>query len=96
MSFKIDTGADVSVISKRTYDSFIHKPTIQPTNLVLHSPGGVVKVLRQFKTSTTKNIPLKIFGNDSETESLLSRETASAVNLVKRVGSVFTEVKCAN
>ena len=88
MSFKIDTGADVNVVSKRTYDSFTRKPTLQPTNLVLHSPGGVMKVLGQFETATTKNIP------DSETDSLLSRETASAMNLVKRVGSVFAEVKC--
>ena len=94
MSFKIDTGADVNVVSKRTYDSFTRKPTLQPTNLVLHSPGGVMKVLRQFETSTTKNIPLKIFVIDSETDSLLSRETASAMNLVKRVGSEFSEVKC--
>ena len=94
MSFKIDTGADVNVVSKRTYDSFTRMPTLQPTNLVLHSPGGVMKVLGQFETATTKNIPRTIFVTDSETDSLLSRETASAMNLVKRVGSVFAEVKC--
>ena len=92
--FKIDTGADVNVVSKRMYDSFTRKPTLQPTNLVLHSPGGVMKVLGQSETATTKNIPLKIFVTDSEIDSLLSRETASAMNLVKRVGSVFAEVKC--
>ena len=59
MSFNIDTGADVNVVSKRTYDSFTRKPTLQPTNLVLHSPGGVMKVIEQFDTSTTKNIPLQ-------------------------------------
>ena len=53
-----------------------------------------MKVLGQFETVTTKNIPLKIFVIDSEADSLLSRETASAMNLVKRVGSVFAEVKC--
>ena len=53
-----------------------------------------MKVLGQFETATTKNIPLKIFVIDSETDSLISRETASAMNLVKRVGSVFAEVKC--
>ena len=94
VSFKIDTGADVNVVSKRTYDSFTRKPTLQPTNRVLHSPGGVMKVLGQSETATTKNSPLKIFVTDSETDSLLSRETASAMNLVKRVGSVFAEVKC--
>ena len=94
VSFKIDTGADVNVVSKRMYDSFTRKPTLQPTNLVLHSQGDVMKVLGQFETATTKNIPLKIFVTDSETDSLLSRETASAMNLVKRVGSVFAEVKC--
>ena len=94
MSFKIDTGADVNVVSKRTYDSFTRMPTLQPTNLVLHSPGGVMKVLGQFETATTKNIPRTIFVTDSETDSLLNRETASAMNLVKRVGSVFAEVKC--
>ena len=53
-----------------------------------------MKVLGQFETATTKNGPLKIFVTDSETDSLLSRETAIAMNLVRRVGSVFTEVKC--
>ena len=94
VSFKIDTVADVYFVSKRTYDSFTRKPTLQPTNLVLHSPGGVMKVLRQFETAATENTPLKIFVTDSETDSLLNRETASAMNLVKRVGSVFAEVKC--
>ena len=94
VSFRIDTGADVNVVSKHTYDSFTHKPTLQPANLVLHSPGGLMKVLGQFETATTKNGPLKIFVTDSETDSLLSRETAIAMNLVRRVGSVFTEVKC--
>ena len=53
-----------------------------------------MKVLRQFETAATENTPLKIFVTDSETDSLLNRETASAMNLVKRVGSVFAEVKC--
>ena len=73
VSFKIDTGADVNVVSKRTYDSFTRKPTLQPTNLVLHSRGGVMKVLGQFETVTTKNIPLKIFVIDSETVCLAER-----------------------
>ena len=73
VSFKIDTGADVNVVSKRTYDSFTRKPTLQPTNLVLHSRGGVMKVLGQFETVTTKNIPLKIFVIDSETVCLTEK-----------------------
>ena len=73
VSFKIDTGADVNVVSKHMYDSFTCKPTLQPTNLVLHSPGGVMKVLGQFETSTTKYIPLKIFVSDSETVCLAEK-----------------------
>ena len=73
VSFKIDTGADVNVVSKRTYDSFTRKPTLQPTNLVLHSPRSVMNVLGQFETATTENIPLKIFVIDSETVCLTEK-----------------------
>ena len=40
LTFKIDTGADVNVISQKTYMSFKKRPPLQKTNAKLQSPGG--------------------------------------------------------
>ena len=53
-----------------------------------------MKVSGLFEASTTNSISLNIFVTDNETDSLLSRETASAMNFAKQVGSVFAEVRC--
>ncbi|KAK3106947.1 hypothetical protein FSP39_003645 [Pinctada imbricata] len=42
LSFKIDTGADVSVISEATYKHLRPKPNLVPIRSTLSSPGGVL------------------------------------------------------
>ena len=41
-SFKIDTGADVSVMSLQTYNNMSPKPPLQKTAAVLRSPTGTL------------------------------------------------------
>ncbi|GFS12539.1 transposon Ty3-G Gag-Pol polyprotein [Elysia marginata] len=55
-TFKIDTGADVTVISRKNYDNFIYKPALQTTKIRLNSPGGPIKCLGKFQAliSTSK------------------------------------------
>ena len=60
ISFKIDTGADVSVISWRTYQSIKHRPKLRPTEISQHSPGELMQVMGQFESVTAKNVPLRI------------------------------------
>ena len=42
MKFKIDTGADITVISEATYDSLLPVPPFLSSTAVLCSPGGIV------------------------------------------------------
>ena len=91
IKFKIDTGADVTVMSKAAYNGMKNPPPLQNTQLRLNSPGGMVCVVGEFTAETVyKDITYKIrvfvaSGNDSN---LLSRETAAKMGLVKRVNEV--------
>lgn len=94
VNFKIDTGADVNIVNKRTW-SFLGKPKLQPCETVrLISPGGKLNVMGSFQ-STVTDLPVKVYVIDNETDNLLSRKTANSMGLVKRLNSVnFGEVKC--
>ena len=104
--FKIDTGADVSVISKATYDKLgVNKPKLQPVNTTLTSPGGNVNCRGQFVAKAGRNdtnLMLRLFVVDGVTENLLSRDAAVRFGLVKGIenvrdlafGKVGEPVKC--
>ena len=109
-SFKIDTGADVSVKSLQTYNNMSPKPPLQKTAAVLRSPGGTLDCKGKIEvTARVKGVdyPLRIYVVSSATECLLSREAAARMRLIRRVDTVkkpeetiFTEfdenpVKCA-
>ena len=48
VQFKIDTGADISVISVPTYQALPQRPTLKPSSAVLSSPGGMLSCKGQF------------------------------------------------
>ena len=50
VDFKIDTGADVSVISKEVYDSLQPRPRLRQSDAILRSPGGTLPYLGMFTT----------------------------------------------
>ena len=56
VQFKIDTGADISVISVSTYQSLTPRPKLKPSNAMLSSPGGM---LNYCKGQFTAEISLK-------------------------------------
>ena len=91
--FKIDTGADISIISRSQYDKLHLAPPLTPTKAVLKSPGGVLKTVGQFKAQAKLQgrdnpVTLNIVVVDSELDNLLSRSASIALNLIKRVESV--------
>ena len=45
ISFKLDTGADVSVISTETFENLNPKLTLKKTSATLQSPGGKLSCL---------------------------------------------------
>lgn len=91
VTLKIDTGADISVISEGTFNRFKNRPTLKKVSpsMVLQSPGGTLGCLGQF----TRDVKYK--GQDYSLEfyvvggqhasNLLSRDAALKLGLVIRI-----------
>ena len=85
VKFKIDSGADVSVMSKSTYEKMPEAPVLKPTAHKLKGVNGVLKCEGTFTTCTKFQGKVYIFDvyvTDSE-NNLLSRVMAEKMNLVK-------------
>ena len=94
IDFKIDTGADVNVISRKTWIR-IGKPKLSPcTKITLQSPGGRLKTLGHFKTVLNGEHEVNIYVISNDVDSLLSRSTATKLKLVKRIDTTLSTVKC--
>lgn len=52
MKFKIDTGADISIIPIKTYKNLREKPILKPVNDSFTSPGRIVRCIGKFNTVT--------------------------------------------
>ena len=52
INFKIDSGADVTVISEDVYRKMPNRPCLKPIKVVLNSPGGQLSNLGQFVART--------------------------------------------
>ena len=95
--FKIDTGADISIMSHSQYKKLHLAPPLTPTRAVLKSPGGVLKTAGQFRTDVKLHgandaMSLHVVVVDGDMDNLLSRSASVALNLVKRVESVEQEI----
>ena len=88
INFKVDTGADVSVISESVYRSLSPRPKLVKSSMVLQSPGGRVENLGQFVVHANRNdrkISFRVFVIKGETDNLLGRDAAVRLGLVKRI-----------
>ena len=101
LNFKIDTGADVSVVSHQTFKMLQPRPRLESTTASLRSPGGKLDCLGYFETEVQTDKgkgKLKIFVLEGNTENLLSREAATRFGFVQRVDEIFgdtpSSVKC--
>lgn len=92
VTFKIDTGADTSVISEDTYHKLKHQPALARDNTSLDSPGGKLNCLGLFNTTVkyagqyykfTIHVIRTANGSD-----LLGRNVAVAMGLVKRLNEI--------
>ena len=52
IDFKIDTGADISVLSEITFSVLKYKPQLKNANVKLESPGGTLHCKGQFNAVT--------------------------------------------
>jgi hypothetical protein len=106
INFKIDTGADVSVISEDEWRKMSPRPKLVQSRARLESPGGPVQNIGQFVGTTFwkgRRTTFRIFVLKGKTDCLLSRSAALALELVKRLddvnqdlafGGIGVPVKC--
>ena len=52
--FKIDTGADITILKQSDYQRLLHRPELYPSSIAyLKSPGGSVDTLGEFTANVT-------------------------------------------
>lgn len=96
VNFKIDTGADVTVISEVTYHSLTPNAPLQPAHIPLVGPGGKLKCIGCLESTVTyksRTLPLTAYIVSGPTvNNLLGRETSVKLNLVRRVDETVRKV----
>ena len=95
VTFKIDTGADISIMGSDSYKKLTDKPPLTPTRVKLMSPGGQVVTQGEFTAHTQYNgnkYNFRIIVAKDRSSNLLSRGVVSEMGLVKRVDSVENKV----
>ena len=93
-NFKIDTGADVSVISANVHSQLKPPPYLSKSKAILKGPGGLINTLGEFTTQVCHkdvSYPVRCFVVETETDNLLSRDAAAHLGLVQRVQGVEKE-----
>jgi hypothetical protein len=94
VNFKIDTGADTSVMCDATYKSLRNPPKLQTANTVLFGLGGKLKCLGVFTGETVHKgqrftFPIHVITGSSN---ILGRCAASTFGLIKKVSRIETSV----
>ena len=96
-TFKIDTGADVSIMSYPSYLKVKPRPPLKDVKVNLSSPGGPLNCRGQFIASTVfkgQKYHFRVLVVDGNVESLLGRGVASRMNLIVRVHTVVEDIGC--
>ncbi|KAK3775954.1 hypothetical protein RRG08_043639 [Elysia crispata] len=92
VTFKVDTGADITCITNKTYEKLKRKPSLKRSQIQLTSPGGHLKVTGEFVTKTHRqgsDYEFKIVVlNNKEGSNLLSRGVAEKMGLVKHIQEI--------
>lgn len=97
VKFKLDSGADVSIMSHTSYTALAERPALKPCYTKLRSPGGEVKSLGQFiarvaHLGSTYNMRIIVVPNESAPTNLLSRAAAVNLQLIKRIENIDNDV----
>ena len=92
LDFKIDTGADISVISHSAWQALKVKPELQSPSVNLDSPGGKLHVHGIFVAKTRHrgtNYSFRVAVIDGEgSTGLLARAVSAGMGLVQRVDTI--------
>ena len=99
MNFKIDSGADVSVMSYSKYLTLKPRPSLSEVTTSLSSPGGPLDCKGRFVARTEvkgTNYSFRVLVVGNEVECLLGRGVASRMGLISKVDAVEEGVGCLN
>lgn len=94
--FKVDTGADVSIMNSATYDQLANKPKLLPTNRRLTCPAGVINLRGMFRTTLTykqqsATDTIYVLAKDNTTMNLLSRKMSESLEIVQFIGVAIND-----
>lgn len=97
IKFKIDSGADVSIISYSTFKRLNRRPLLKPCNARLQSPGGPVESIGQFIARAgiaEQQAPVRIIvvPDRYAPSNLLSRDASVRLKLIQRLDQVDDSV----
>ena len=87
ISFKVDSGADVTVIPAHIYESIQQRPKLQPTRAIVQDFNGKIDVQGVFKASMQHNYAsrtvLIYVVRSSNCVPLLSRSDSTAIGMLR-------------
>ena len=95
--FKLDSGADVSVMSKRSHNQPRPRPTLRKVNANISSPGGPLTCIGQFIAHATIRgtaYSFRVIVVQNDVENLLSRGAASKMRLISKLDTVTEGIGC--
>lgn len=94
VDFKIDTGADITVMTEETYNKLPYKPHLAKTTVSATSQGGVVDCIGRFLASSLHKGQKYAFWiteiKGQFAQNLLGGGVAKRMGLVKRLNAVST------
>ena len=97
VTFKIDTGADVSCMSFDCYKELKSPPPLLKTRTILKSPGGVIDCVGKARLQVSvkgKNHEILVYVIRGQMrENLLSRGDCVAMNLVQRIDDLYGSIE---
>ena len=96
ISFKVDSGADVTAIPMSIYESIQLRPKLQPPRATIQGVGGKIDVQGVFEATVdhkniSRNIAIHVV-RTSGCNALLSRSDAEAFGIIKFIEEVFMDV----
>ena len=97
VTFKLDSGADVSVMSDSNYKQLRPRPSLKTVKANLNSPGGPLNCRGQFIAKATVKgtvYHFRVIVVENDVENLLSRGVASRMNLMTKLDAITDGVGC--
>ena len=91
LKFKLDSGADVSVISEKEYKQMKYKPKLKTASITLNGVGGKIDICGYFDAKieqSDRSHNEKIYVVRHHTVNLLSRSACVELSLIKRLENV--------